>query len=196
MQPLVTALLPTIARPIVARRALACMLSQTWKNIEYLILDDQDRPSFSDDPGLSNLTYCRVDEPYLGPKLNLASRIARGKYLVHFHDDDYSSPFRIADQVTRLEESDKAVTNYRNLQFTDGQRIWKNTNWIGGFGMSLCHRRDWSLKHSFPLHSSEDWDFVTEAIREKQFVAGDAGDFMMVTLSASSNIGQGWIELS
>lgn len=198
MQPLVTAALFTIQRERTdAGRALACMLSQSWENIEYLILDDLRRPSFSDDPGLRNLTYCRVDEKHLGRKLNIASEIAHGDYLVHFHDDDYSAPDRVSDQVGLLEESGKAVTIYRNLKFTDGSRVWLNTNWLGGYGMSLCHRRDWALKHPFPNRPPEDWPFVEYAIQKKVFVAGDAADRMMVGLNPeSAKIGQGWKELS
>ncbi len=198
MQPLVTALLPTIRRERTdVRRALPCILSQNWQCLEVLILDDLNRPSLESAPQLPNIRYQRVDEKYLGSKLNLACSLAKGEYLVHFYDDDYSGPFRITDQVTRLEESGKAVTIYRNLLFADAGRIWKQTNWPGGFGMSLCYRRDWALKHPFPNRPPEDWPFVAEAMERKQFIAGDAGDHMMVSLNRESAvIGQGWIELS
>lgn len=191
----VTALLPTRGRETLALRALTCVLLQKWADLEIIVLDDARTPSFSEGLEVETVCYLRIDEESLGNKLNFGCSLATGKYIIHFHDDDACERDRIADQVERLEASGKAVTNYRNLRFTDGKNAWINSNWPGGFGTSLCHRRDWWAKHPFQAVESEDWEFVAEAMRANEFMAGDAGDLMLCTLTHNSQIGPGWIEL-
>lgn len=196
----VTAILPTRGRPELASRALACVLMQTWTPFQIVIVDDLQSPSFPrwQESGFEEkgLHYLRVNEPELGNKLNLACSLASGEYIVHFHDDDWSAPGRIEDQITRLIASGKAVTTYRNLVYTDGARRWINRNWPGGFGTSLCHRRDWSDGHNFPAIESEDWYFVSAAMRANQHVAGDAGSLMLVRLTANAKVGANWEEIA
>jgi len=192
----VTAILPTRGRPEMALRALGCIVTQQWRDLEILVLDDLNNPSFPDGLSVKFIDYYRWDEASLGSKLKLACTVATGEYIVHFHDDDYSAPIRVADQVARLEASGKAVTTYRNLRYTDGRRIWINHNWPGGFGTSLCHRRDWSDYHSFPSCESEDWEFVAAAMRANQHIAGEAGDTMLVRITHNANVGANWEEIA
>jgi hypothetical protein len=44
--PLVSAIMPTRARPQFAREAVDLFLAQTWPNKELVILDDEEHPSF------------------------------------------------------------------------------------------------------------------------------------------------------
>lgn len=124
---LVSAILPTRGRPQMAWDALECIERQTWSDLEVIILDDSEKPSFT---SLSrkltrSVRYQRSEEQCLGTKLNTACSLANGEYIIRFDDDDWSSPERTADQINRLIESGKAVTSYRNMRFTDGERTWE-----------------------------------------------------------------------
>jgi len=200
---LVSAIMPTRGRPEMSRRSLDCWRAQTWKEKELIILDDAEDPSFPagvTEPGVRYLRSA-IGRLSIGMKRNDSVAIAKGEMVVHFDSDDIYAPERMADQVQRLMTSGKAVTNYRNIKFTDGSNWWLNTNWPGGYGASLCYRRDWWAKHPFPDTSdSEDWHFVSEAMRADAFVAGDAGDRMVATIHPGNTsprvIGAGWIPCS
>lgn len=200
---LVSAIMPTRGRPDLSRRSLDCWRAQTWQEKELIILDDSEEPSFPagvTEPGVRYLSVA-VGQLSIGMKRNDCVAIAKGEIVVHFDSDDIYGPERIRDQVTRLEATGKSVTSYRNIKFTDGEKWWLNTNWPGGYGASLCYRRDWWLKHPFPDTSdSEDWAFVQAAMQANVFVAADAGDLMYATIHPGNTsprvIGAGWIPCS
>ena len=200
---LVTAILPTRGRPQMAWDALECIERQTWSDLEIIILDDSEKPSFT---SLSrkltkSVRYQRSEEQCLGTKLNTACSLANGEYIIRFDDDDWSSPERTADQINRLVESGKAVTSYRNMRFTDGERTWINHNWPGGYGTSLAFRRQWWNEHPFqPVTFGEDWEFVAESMRADQFVAGECDGFLVASIHENHIspriIGAGWEEIT
>lgn len=199
---LVSAIMPTRGRPELSRRCLDSWRAQTWEEKELIILDDSEKPSFPDgvhEPGVNYQCYA-VGRLSIGDKRNHCAFVADGDIVIHFDSDDIYGPERISDQVARLESTGKAVTSYRNIKFTDGQNWWKNTNWPGGYGASLCYRRDWWQKHPFPDTSDgEDWQFVQAAMQANEFVAGDAGDMMVASIHPGNTsprvIGPGWIPL-
>jgi len=199
---LVSAIMPTRGRPKMSRRCLDCWRAQIWGTKELIILDDSEDPSFPDGIDEPGVHYQALATRHLsiGAKRNHCAFVANGETIIHFDSDDLYGPDRISDQVTRLETSGKAVTGYRNIKFTDGRNWWKNTNWPGGYGASLCYRRDWWAKHPFPDTSDgEDWHFVQAAMRANEFIAADAGDMMVATMHAGNTsprvIGEGWIPL-
>lgn len=189
-------------------KAIACFRSQDYVGGAELILVAD---SSSEIVEIAGETYRRsprgskirfaVLAGTIGAKRNLACSLAKGEIVVHFDDDDFSAPGRVTDQVSRLLESGKAVTSYRNLKFTDGERAWINRNWPGGYGTSLAYRRDWWQVHPFPeMQIGEDWEFVAEAMRAGEFVAGDAQDFLVATIhrdnTSPRQIGPNWIPCS
>jgi hypothetical protein len=114
--------------------------------------------------------------------------MARGEIIWHADDDDFSHPDRLADQVSRLVETGKAVTGYRSMRFTDGRRWWQYT---GGpqyaLGTSLCFRRDWWQRNPFTdLQIGEDNQFVARARSQGQLITADAGDLMWATIHPSN----------
>lgn len=185
-----------------AAACLACWRSQSWSDTELIVVDDADCPAFPEGLAGASITYLRLDlRLTVGAKRNVACERASGEIIVHFDSDDWYAPGRIADQVASLKASGKAVTGYRNIRFTDGETWWLNRNWPGGYGATLCYRRDWWHRHPFPpLREGEDWEFVAAAMRRGEFVARDAGDFMHATIHADNTsarvIGAGWIPCS
>ena len=196
---LVSAVMPTRGRPEFSRQCLDCWRIQAWEHKELLVIDDYDDPSFP--LGLRESGGVRYElmpgRPSIGEKRNLGAKLAHGEVVVHFDSDDLYSPDRMFDQVMRLEGSGKSVTGYTGMRFTDGHRWWKNNNKPGGFGASLCYRRDWWAQHPFPNTSDgEDWGFASEAMRANQFISADAGTMMAVRMHDGNTgkvvIGQGW----
>lgn len=123
-------------------------------------------------------------QPPIGAKRNFGCEQAGGSIIVHWDDDDYSSPGRIADQVMRLEGSGQPVTGYRTMRFTNGTESWL---YRGGplfaLGTSLCYRKSWWTKHPFPgLHVGEDNHFVAEAAEHGAISTAEAGELMYATI--------------
>lgn len=141
--PLVSAIMPTRARPTFAREAVEVFLAQTWPNRELVIVDDEDEPSFPGGINGADVRYERLRiKLSIGAKRNVACSRAAGEIIVHFDDDDWSAPERITDQVERLMASGRELTGYNEMLFTDGARWWQYAgpkDYI--LGTSLCYRK-------------------------------------------------------
>ncbi|MEQ6886659.1 glycosyltransferase [Salicola sp. Rm-C-2C1-2] len=101
--PLVTVYIPTYNRLRLLKRAVNSVLTQTYTNIELIIVDDE-----SDDGTASylenlekkhpNLRYLKKKEGKGAPaSRNLAIRMATGQYITGLDDDDYFYPERITE---------------------------------------------------------------------------------------------------
>ncbi len=120
----------------------------------------------------------------IGAKRNWLCGQARGTIIAHFDDDDYNSPARLMDQVTRLLESGAQVTGYHSMRFTDGTRWWKYTGAPDyGLGTSLVYRKDFWVDNPFPeLQVGEDNYMVGQARRVNGIVSVDAGTMQIATV--------------
>jgi glycosyltransferase involved in cell wall biosynthesis len=104
---LVSVVMPTYNAESTADEAVCSILSQTWKNLEFIIVDDG-----STDNTVSILeryekldgrisVHCQVKEGLVAA-LNWGCRRARGKYIARMDADDISLPCRIERQVEFL----------------------------------------------------------------------------------------------
>jgi hypothetical protein len=160
---------------------------QTYKNKGLLIYDNGLGPS----PVVRSIDREIVivrHKDTIGGLRNAANAIANAEVIVHWDSDDWSAPTRIADQVSRLLETGKAVTGYHSMRFTDGEKWWKfNGPAQYGLGTSLCYRRGWWERHQFQrVNVCEDRRFVDEAWNGGQYVGVDAGDMMFATIHAGN----------
>ena len=114
--PLVSIVIPTYKRPGTLARAIKSVLSQTYKNIEILVVDDNN-PNTED----RRLTHCVMDEfvdefrikylehPYNkngSAARNTGANNANGEYVAFLDDDDEFLPEKIKSQVERMEMLD------------------------------------------------------------------------------------------
>lgn len=179
---LVSAIMPTRGRPAFAQQALACWRAQTYQPRELVIVDDYDSPSFDRGVSEPDVIYeCVRRRMTTGEKRNAACSLANGEIIVHWDDDDYSAPGRIADQVQRLIQSGKPVTGYRSMKLTDGVKWWQYTAGTPDYalGTSLMYERDWWLQNVFAaLQEGEDNSFVGVARARGAIVSVDAGEMM------------------
>ncbi len=138
-------------------------------------------------------------KPAIGEKRNFACERAQGEIILHWDDDDFSAPGRLADQIARLDASGLAVTGYHSMRFIDGAHWWLFQGGLNyAVGTSLCYRRTWWQEHRFPARQvGEDNEFVREAAKAEQIVTADAGELMYATIHAGNTsprqkTGAGW----
>jgi glycosyltransferase involved in cell wall biosynthesis len=165
-------------------KAIQCFLEQTYENRELLIVaDGEDVRDLV--PNDERIRLVHIEEGRrIGDKRNFGAALARGEIIAHWDDDDWSGPGRLADQVDRMVQAEKAVTGYHSMRFTDGIKSWL---YSGGdqyaVGTSLCYRKDFWEKNPFPAKQvGEDGDFVRVARQQKQLVTTPAGELMFASI--------------
>jgi glycosyltransferase involved in cell wall biosynthesis len=97
MNPLVSIVTPTYNRRAHLPALIACYRHQTYRNLEWIVLDDG-RDAVGDVfEGVEGVRYVRSDEKMrIGAKRNELNRLARGEIIVAMDDDDYYPPDRVA----------------------------------------------------------------------------------------------------
>lgn len=165
--------MPTKDRLRYLPRAIRCFQAQTYQSKELLILDDGDESAEAlvskyDDP---QIRYARCSHSgTLGAKRNLACDQARGEYIAHWDDDDWSHPNRLATMLVGVPSQlagAGAVSGFRQCFFWDESRSHGHLytgapNYV--LGTSLFYRKDWWERNKFPhLQLGEDNKFVKAA---------------------------------
>jgi glycosyltransferase involved in cell wall biosynthesis len=108
--PLVTVLMPVYNGEIYLREAIDSILSQTYKDFEFLIINDGSTDnseniinSYND----SRILYVKNESNLrLIATLNKGIELAQGKYIVRMDADDISAPTRIEKQVAFMEKNE------------------------------------------------------------------------------------------
>lgn len=113
---LVSVVIPTYNRPVSLKRAINSVLSQTHKDIEIIVVDDNNPDTearyeteqlmcgFSTIPCI---TYLKHERNKNGSAArNTGWRHARGEYITFLDDDDEIAPTKIQEQVSCLESLD------------------------------------------------------------------------------------------
>jgi glycosyltransferase involved in cell wall biosynthesis len=170
--PLISLIMPTRGRSELTHLALQCAMDQDYKNIEIVVFDDEDDPSFSELPSEcvggatvrwpdTIIRYRRLPRfPTLGDKRNAMCEEARGEIIAHVDSDDLSAPSRISRQVIRLNwlsgrrmPYSASITGFHTLPFYDivtGQAYLYHLNSAYVCGTSLMYRKDFWREHPFP----------------------------------------------
>jgi hypothetical protein len=178
MKPRVSVICPTTSdRRGFLAGAVRCFSSQRVDfQIELLILDEGPNgvecETLAAWPG--NVTYRlisgRAARMTVGEKRNILCGDAHGEIIVHFDDDDWSHPDRIAQQVAFLVSSGKQVVGYHDLFYfkVSDRSFWKyhyqGLPCVYASGTSQCYYRSWWEKHPFKKKIvGEDSDFAFEA---------------------------------
>lgn len=164
--------------------AIESYLAQSYAPRELLIVADGDdvQDLVPDRPDIRLIQI----EPgrNIGDKRNYGVALARGRYIAHWDDDDYSAPDRILDQVDRLQKSGLPITGYSQIDFTDGWQWWRFTG-DEGFapGSSLFYERTWWEKHPFPfIQVAEDGAFVENARLRGQIVTSKSNGLLTASV--------------
>jgi glycosyltransferase involved in cell wall biosynthesis len=111
--PMVSIIIPTCDRPGFLKEALQSVISQTYKNLEIIIINDGGEDvseiiNSLDNKG--NIIYLR-HEDRMGPSAarNTGLKVARGKYIAYLDDDDVYYPNHLETLIVFLERSNSKV---------------------------------------------------------------------------------------
>ncbi len=190
----VSAICPTYNRRRYLPSSIAQFLNQTFKNAELVIVDDSTESVRDIVPVHPRIQYIRSEE-YIptGAKRNLCCEKARGEIIVHWDDDDWQSPERIQDQVSKLERSRKSVIWYSNVLYWNEEkkfacRCFPATVGRAPHGATFCYKRSWWEQHKFNNNVvGEDTSFGMDAHRMQQATVFDAGTMLVVRAHGKSD---------
>lgn len=166
----VSAVMPTADRRRFVPQAIAAFLAQAGDEAELVILDDGSDCVADLVPDDRRIRYVRETERrILGDKRNRLCELARGDIIVHWDDDDWHGPDRIARQRAALEASGADICGLEQVIFLsdDGEEAWDyvyrgRERWV--CGGSLAYRRAFWESHPFPaLRCGEDTNWVFAA---------------------------------
>lgn len=111
-RPLVSVIIPTYKRPDTLDRAINSVLSQTYPNIEIIVVDDNNPGSegralteskMSHYRGNSKVLYVKHEKNKNGSAArNTGARVSRGDFVAFLDDDDQFLPKKIESQVSKL----------------------------------------------------------------------------------------------
>jgi glycosyltransferase involved in cell wall biosynthesis len=154
VNPLVSCVMPTKGRRAFIPAAIDCWLKQTYEPRELVIVDEGSDLIEDLIPDDERIQYVIMDKPMnLGAKRNLCCELAPGEIIVHWDDDDWSAPDRIAHQVALLSE-ERPVTGYGTMLFWDTikQQAKQYKANMKGYvcGSSLCFTKTFWAIHRFP----------------------------------------------
>ena len=196
----VCAIMPTADRARFIPQALAGFLAQTYPEKTLVVLDNgrnliQDFVP-QDDP---RVLYHALSWPAgqnIGQLRNLACQLAPDDtdVFIHFDDDDWSQPARIARQVEELEDRGVQVTGFHAIHFyrESDRSAWTYKNRAQhGVGASLCYRRGFWQDHPFPeqglIHDrGEDNGFMTTARQAQAIGTSDGRGLLVARIHAAS----------
>ena len=161
-QPLVCSVMVTAYRPALAKRAIDCFRAQTYPNKQILILENGDathRPLQTD--GVCQENRGRTVGELRNDAIALTLK-SHAEIIMHWDDDDWSHPERIAEQVALLQSSGADAVGYREMLFwrehgapgnqingTGEAWIYRQTNPLYALGTSLCYwysLADWQCR--------------------------------------------------
>lgn len=115
---LVSIVIPTRGRTDTLGRALKSILNQTYRNIEIIVVNDNDPDSATNNDVkeiIESLNDSRVKLVYQQKHINGAAarnvgiRMAKGEYISFLDDDDWIEPVKIEHQMSFLKKQDSSV---------------------------------------------------------------------------------------
>jgi len=145
--PLVSVIVPTYNRPDMLKEALMSILSQTYQNVEVIVVNDagEDIKDVIDSLNKEGkIIYLQHKENRgLPAARNTGLKAAKGKYIAYLDDDDIYYPNHLETLVNFLENSD-----YK-LAYTDSYYVFKE--WITDryvtVGKKIIYSHDFDRQH-------------------------------------------------
>jgi len=168
--PLVSCLMVTRDRVALARRAIGCLIAQSYPAVELVVIDDGDadyRPMLDEFRDRLAIRYHRLTPTpgrHLGALRNLALDAASGELCAQWDDDEWYHPERLRVQVAALERASAVASVLRwTLMHVDTPR-WRALPYRADAGDgtpgTIVHRR---TEVRYPnLRRSEDARFLSE----------------------------------
>jgi glycosyltransferase involved in cell wall biosynthesis len=138
--PLVSTIIPVFNRPAMLREAVESVLTQTYRPIEIIIVDDgstDDTPRVIDELAARHPEVRGIRLPNGGPGLarEAGRGQARGEFIQYLDSDDLLMPRKFEVQIRALEEQPECgvaygITRYRDAAGNEIACTWKPANQI------------------------------------------------------------------
>lgn len=186
--PLVSCVMPTANRRDFIPGAVRCFMAQDYPNKELIILRT-DYPKHWDRcdviEGIRDYIWCPehdlIDDPMpsLGAIRNQVNKLANGKYIAHFDDDDYSAPDRLSMQVRALEYNNADLCGLSQLIFHDLRNgndwLYRPIGWRTWLaGGSLVYTKKLWESGDFPDEQiGSDYLFLQKHLNARKVVLDD-----------------------
>lgn len=191
--PLVSCLMVTKGRPVLAERAIDCFLAQSYPQKEIVIIDDDADDSLArrveriNDPRIVYVRLPAEDKP-LGALRNLAVQRATGALVCQWDDDDLYHPRRLELQIAALRSTGAdACTLMRHQLFWPTQRrlcLSVNRIWEGSL---LCRKQKLPL---YPLlRRGEDTPVVEKLVGRSRIALLDAPSLYTYVFHGTNTFG-------
>lgn len=156
--PLVSVVMPAYNAEKFIDQAILSILDQTYKNFEFIIIDDGSKDStlevikkYKD----SRIVLLR-NQNNVGVirSLNKGIARARGKYIVRMDADDWSYPERIEKQITLMQKYPNLVVSGSNIEICDENLIVK---FVRKYNQSDSKIRSRMFRYSPFAHPATIW---------------------------------------
>jgi glycosyltransferase involved in cell wall biosynthesis len=198
-QPLVSCIMPTSDRPDWLAQAICYFQRQGYPNRELVIVDasaGSAKAAIPDDP---SVRYHRIrSRTAVGAMRNIACGLARGDIVVHWDDDDWYGPNRIAAQVQPILDDRADITALTDTLFFDlnrwqfwrcAPRLHQRLFVLDAHGGTLAFRKSlFGARCRYPEVSlAEDASFLHCAVQQGARLARLPSDGLFVYLRHGGN---------
>jgi glycosyltransferase involved in cell wall biosynthesis len=190
---MISCVMPTGGRPELAQASMEDFLRQRvyGEDMELVILDDEDNPSFFKPVRRWGVRYHRLAEPEtLGQKRNLINELTSGDLIIHWDDDDMHSLDDVATRLKLYRSNDVDIAGYNSIYFysQSPDRWWwyESRRPDYAVGTSLIYSRDYWEAHPFRNQKRKsDTAFVMD---HGPRVIGVAGDKRIIATIHGENL--------
>ena len=204
---MISVIVPTHNRPSMLRRALASLVTQSYSDLEILVIDDASTVDMSTvvrGMNDSRVRYIRHERNRgAAAARNTGIDAARGVYVAFLDDDDEWEPKKAEIQVKALEKYDAVLTmsdiaDGRGLRHSLNRAVWTIDDFrigmppVGGTS-ALMARTDLikELRFDERLPRCQDWDLLIRLAQRvaigfvpEQLVRYNDGEHLRITNAA------------
>lgn len=164
----VTCIMPTAGRRRFIPLAVRYFLEQTFADSDLLIYDNGECAIRDLVPESPRITYFHrpdhLESVDIGTLRNICCDVARGPYIAHWDDDDWSHPQRLEEQLQLIESCEADLVGYWRMHFYDERhhKLYSyGDNPLYVIGTSFLYRKEFWRHHHFASKDvGEDNDFA------------------------------------
>jgi glycosyltransferase involved in cell wall biosynthesis len=185
-QPLCSVLLCTLGRRDLLLMAIESYLSQDWENKELVIVASGELV-YDLVEDIPNISYIQSGAKNLSQKRNEGIREARGEFICHFDDDDWSGTGRVTHQITQLLQNPGIdIAGYGKAYWFDYVDHMASRIDACVWGATMCYRRSFGLAHPWneSIALGEDGSFQSPAAG--RILTMDAGNRFVATMHSGN----------
>lgn len=143
-KPLVSAIITTFNRRGFLREALASVLSQDYKNVEVIVIDDGSRDGSFEEATDMPVRYVWKENGGISSARNLGISLAKGSHIAFLDCDDLWKRHKLTVQVAALMSSDAPLVYTNEIWLRNGKHLnqkkrhAKFSGWIYPHCLPLC----------------------------------------------------------